>query len=127
MICPHCGAEVFYDASKEAAGAAHICWGCQQAVDVPPKMVIGKSTVLLMSNTKLYQHHIDGKYDMETVVGEVVQNPNNPRLWGIKNLSDDNWTYSKADGTQIPVAKGRSAAIAKDSRVDFGQLTGEFY
>lgn len=127
MICPHCGCEVFYDAQKEESGAAHICWGCQQTVTVPPKMVIGKSTVLLMAGTKLYQHHIDGDYDMETVAGEVVQNPSNPKLWGIKNLSRDNWTYSKGDGTQVPVAPGRSAAIARDAKVDFGQLTGEFY
>lgn len=90
-------------------------------------MVIGKNTVLLMAGTKLYQHHIAEDYDMETVAGEVVQNPGNPKLWGIKNLSRDNWTYHKADGTQVPVTPGRSAAIARDAKVDFGQLTGEFY
>ena len=127
MICPHCGCEVFYDSQKEGSGAAHICWGCQQTVPVPPKMVIGKNTVLLMAGTKLYQHHIAEDYDMETVAGEVVQNPGNPKLWGIKNLSRDNWTYHKADGTQVPVTPGRSAAIARDAKVDFGQLTGEFY
>ena len=127
MICPHCGCEVFYDSQKEGSGAAHICWGCQQTVPVPPKMVVGKNTVLLMAGTKLYQHHIAEDYDMETVAGEVVQNPGNPKLWGIKNLSRDNWTYHKADGTQVPVTPGRSAAIARDAKVDFGQLTGEFY
>lgn len=63
---------------------------------------------------------------METVVGEVVQNPNNPNLWGIKNLTKENWTYVKADGKQIPVMEGRSAAIAKDTKIDFGELIGEF-
>ena len=127
MSCPHCGCEGWYDSQKEGSGAAHICWGCQQTVPVPPKMVIGKNTVLLMAGTKLYQHHIAEDYDMETVAGEVVQNPGNPKLWGIKNLSRDNWTYHKADGTQVPVTPGRSAAIARDAKVDFGQLTGEFY
>ena len=127
MLCPNCGCEVFYDAQKEAGGAAHICWGCQNTVTVPPKIVIGKNTILLMANTRLYKHHIDGNYDMETAVGEVVQNPSNPKLWGIRNLSEENWTYIKADGTQVPVPKGRSAAIVKDSKIDFGQLTGEFH
>lgn len=127
MLCPNCGSEVFYDAQKEESGAAHTCWGCQKAVTVPPKIVIGKSTVLLMSNTKLYRHHIEGNYDMETKVGEVVQNPANPKLWGMKNLSGDNWTYIKADGTQVPVPLGRSAAIAVDTKIDFGQMTGEFH
>ena len=127
MLCPNCGCEVFYDAQKEASGAAHTCWGCQNAVTVPPKIVIGKNTILLMANTRLYKHHVDGNYDMETVVAEVAQNPSNPKLWGIKNLSEDNWTYIKADGTQVPVSKGRSAAIVKDTKIDFGQMTGEFH
>ena len=55
--------------------------------------------------------------DMDTVVGEVVQNPNNPNLWGIKNKSKDNWTYIRADGQQVPVAVERSAAIAKDAKI----------
>jgi hypothetical protein len=63
---------------------------------------------------------------MDTVVGTVVQNPNNPNQWGIRNDSSENWTYIKADGTQVPVAPGRSAAIAKNSKIDFGQLTGAF-
>lgn len=127
MICPYCGAEVFYDVYKEANGVMHTCWGCQKVVPVPTRLVIGRSTILLMSNTKIYKHHIDGDHDMETVVGEVVQNPNNPNLWGIKNLTKENWTYIKADGTQIPITEGRSAAIAKDTKIDFGQLTGEFH
>ncbi|MBD5474390.1 MAG: serine/threonine protein kinase [Lachnospiraceae bacterium] len=127
MICPNCGAEVFYDAYKDANSVMHTCWGCQKAVPVPTRLVVGRSTILLMTNTKIYKHHIDGEHDMETVVGEVVQNPNNPNQWGIKNLTKENWTYMKADGTQIPIMEGRSAAIAKDTKIDFGQLIGEFH
>lgn len=127
IVCPGCGAEVFYDSQKEANGVAHTCWRCQKAVTIPSKIVIERNTVLLMANAKLYKHHIDGKHDMDTVVGEVVQNPDNPNIWGVKNLSKGNWIYIKADGTQIPVSEGRSAAIAKDAKIDFGQLVGEFY
>lgn len=127
MICPNCGAEVFYDGHKDANNVMHTCWGCQKAVPVPTRLVVGRSTILLMTNTKIYKHHIDGEHDMETVVGEVVQNPNNPNQWGIKNLTKENWTYIKADGTQIPIMEGRSAAIAKDTKIDFGQLIGEFH
>ena len=127
IICQNCGAEVFYDSQKEENGVAHTCWSCQNTVTVPTKLVIGRNTVLLMSNTKLYKHHIDGGHDMKTVAGEVVQNPNNPNLWGIRNLTKENWTYIKKDGSQIPVEEGRSAMIAKDTKIDFGQATGEFH
>lgn len=126
ITCPHCGAEVFYDSKKEADGAAHTCWSCQKPVAVPVKLVVGRSTVLLAAGTKLYKHHTDGGHDMETVVGEVVQNPKAPDVWGIRNLSKENWTYIKADGTQIPIEEGRSATIARNVKIDFGQLKGEF-
>ena len=121
MTCPDCGAEVFFDERKVAAGIAHSCWNCGRLIQHPVSIIIGKN-----QNAKLYSHSIYGDYDMDTVVGEVVQNPNNPSLWGIKNESKDNWTYIRPDGQQIPVAVGRSAAIAKDAKIGFGQLIGEF-
>ena len=60
------------------------------------------------------------------LVGSVVQNPKNPALWGIRNEDKVNWTYQKADGTQIPVDTGRTAGIAKGVKIIFPQTTGEF-
>ena len=126
ISCPSCGAEVFFDENKVKSGVAHTCWNCGQSVKYPVSMIAGKSRVLLNKNAKIYSHSICADYDMDTVVGEVVQNPTNPSLWGIKNESKENWTYIRADGQQIPVAPGKSAAIAKDAKISFGQLTGEF-
>lgn len=128
IICPSssCGAEVFFDETKVANNVAHTCWSCKKSLQYPISIVIGKSRVLLQAGAKLYSHNINNDYDMEKVVGEIVQNPNNPSLWGIKNLSDDNWTYIKPDGQQIPVAIGKSAAIAKGVKINFGQSIGEF-
>ncbi|NCC02139.1 MAG: hypothetical protein EOM34_16005 [Clostridia bacterium] len=126
IICPNCGAEVFLDESKEALGVAHTCWNCQGVVPIPVSIQIEKRRIIINQSTKLYMHHITGDYDMETVVGSISINPNNPKLWGIKNESTENWTYIKADGTQAPVATGRSAAIVKDAKINFGQYIGEF-
>jgi serine/threonine protein kinase len=124
--CPACGVEVFYDESKVKASVAHTCWNCKNAITVPPSIVIGRSRILITPDARLRSHQTNGDYDMATVAGTVVQNPNNPNHWGIRNDSSENWTYIKADGTQVPVAPGRSAAIAKNSKIDFGQLTGAF-
>ena len=126
MECPSCGAEVFYDETKEQMCVSHLCWGCQRALNVPAKIVIGKNKVLLSAKTKLYRHHLYNDYDVETVVGEVVQNPKNPKQWGVRNVDTVNWTYEKADGSQVPVAVGRSAAIAAGAKIHFGQCVGEF-
>ena len=75
---------------------------------------------------KLLHHHVYDDFDMDTVVGSVVQNPKNQALWGIRNEDKVNWTYQKADGTQIPVAPGKTAGIAKGVKILFPESTGEF-
>lgn len=124
--CPKCGAEVFYDVDKEAKSVAHTCWNCGTTVNMPASLIIGKNNILLAKDAKLYAHHIYDNYDMNTVTGSVVQNPNNPNLWGVKNESKENWIYIKPDGIQVPVEIGRSAAIVKDVKINFGSVIGEF-
>lgn len=121
-----CGARNFYDEDLEAKGVAHICWHCQNALHIPAKIIIGKNRVLLNQNSKLMHHHVYGDYDMETVVGSVVQNPKNPALWGIKNEDTVNWTYEKPDGSQIPIEVGRTAGIAGGVKILFADSVGEF-
>lgn len=126
ISCPTCGAEVFYDATKENTGTAHVCWNCNKPVKIPSKIVIGKSIVLIKEGTKLYSHHINEDFDLNTEVGEVVVNPNNPTIWGLKNLTTTNWTYQKADGSQIPVSPGKAATISKTTHIDFGKVICDF-
>ena len=96
-----------------------------KAVQVPNKIIIGKNLVLLNQNTKLLHHHVYDDFDMDTVVGSVVQNPKNPHS-GEFGTKITNWTYQKADGTQIPVAPGKTAGIAKGVKIIFPESTGEF-
>lgn len=126
IICPNCGAEVFLDENKENLGVAHTCWNCQSSVAVPASIVIGKNRVVINKDTKLYQHHINSNGDMDTVIGSISINPNNPNIWGIRNDGTDNWTYIKADGMQVPVAPGKSAAIVSGAKINFGEIIGEF-
>lgn len=130
VVCQNCGAENFYDEVKGKTG--HVCWNpaCKQNVKVGSQIVIGKgkkvTRVPITAETKLYSHHINADYDMTTVVGEVVANPNDPTKWGVRNKTQSNWTYIKADGTQIAVASEKAAAIAKNVKIDFGTVEGTF-
>ena len=63
---------------------------------------------------------------MDTIVGEVCVNPDNPVKWGIKNLMKESWKYIKADGSEVSVEKGRAAMIARDTAIDFGEAVGRF-
>ncbi len=126
MICSDCGAEIFYDKDREENDIPHVCWNCGKEIKVPSRLVIGKNSIILTSKTKLYAHHILGDYDMNTVVGEVAVNPKNPAKWGLKNKTGEPWRYIKADGSEVLVESGRSAHIARDTRIDFGETEGRF-
>jgi serine/threonine protein kinase len=128
VICPSCGRENFFDEVKGKEG--HTCWGCQKNIKIGSQIVIGKGKkqirIPINSETKVYSHHINGDFDMNTVVGEVVANPKDPTKWGLRNKTGTNWTYMKADGSQIAVASEKAATIAKNVMIDFGSVTGTF-
>lgn len=123
--CPYCKAEVFYDDSKVQLGASHVCWRCQKSIPHPAVLTVSKSRMVLTRNAVLYAHTVTGNYDMNTVVGKLVQNPNNPNFWGIRNESPDNWTSIGVDGSQIPVPNGRAVGIASGIKINFGTTIGE--
>jgi serine/threonine protein kinase len=115
--CNSCGAENFISR----------CWSCGSFCDTPPVIEIGKNRVVLNRGVKLVSHHILNDYDIETAVGEVVQNPANPNLYGLRNLTDVPWTYIKLDGTSVPVPPQKSASIVKGTKLDFNNSqTGLF-
>ena len=125
VICPKCGAEVFWDEEKTVNGDNHICWGCQNIIQIPPYIKIGKNKVLLGLSTTLKSHHINGDYDLNTIVATISQNPNNPSQWGLKNETADTWTYIKKDGMQILVPTGKNAALVSGNKINFGKIMGE--
>ncbi len=128
LVCPGCGqAEVFLDEAKVRSGVAQTCWRCGKQVRFPLSLVCGKTRTLLLKDRKLYAHQLYGDYDMATVAATVTANPKNPAQLGLRNESENNWTYIRPDGQQIPVPKGRSAGIVRDAKICFGQLTGEFH
>lgn len=130
IVCQNCGAKNFFDEVKGKTG--HICWNpkCKNTIKVGSRIVIGKGKkaihIPIAADTKIYSHHINSDYDMTTLVGEIVVNPKDPSKWGVRNKTKQNWTYIKADGTQITVAPDKAATIAKNVRIDFGAVEGTF-
>ncbi len=122
LKCPHCGEEVFYDPEKEVK-----CWNCKKTVNMPSKLVIGKTMIPITVDKKIFSHFIHRDNDMDTVVAEFVINPKNPKIWGLRNKMTTNWTYTKADNTQMIVENGKAATIAPNTKIDFGNnVVGHF-
>lgn len=124
--CPRCGAEVLYDDAKATRKIPHTCWNCHNTFQLGGILKVGRHRTLLLRDAKIPAHQVYGNYDMDTIIGSVIQDPKNPSVFGIRNEGKGNWTYIKPDGSQVPVVPGKSAGIAHNAKIDFGGQIAEF-
>jgi serine/threonine protein kinase len=130
FYCHHCGMENFYDldALKASGGQPGRCWSCDRRLMMPPRIRIEDDIVMLNHNTKLYPHHIDPgrSYDFHHPIGEVVQHPNDPSVWGVQNAGHSKWVVSTDGGvTNQDVAIGQSVRISYGTSINFGKREGQ--
>ena len=129
VYCISCGAENFYDSDtlKASGGKPQYCWSCRQVLHWPFRIRIGKNIIMLNHDTKLYPHHlnIQRAYDFSRPVAEVTQHPTNPGLWGLRNLSNERWIMTKADGAIQEVEPGRNVPLITQTQINFGNTQGE--
>lgn len=121
-----CGVEVFYDAATVRSGAS--CWSCKRPLQFPFRLRLrNRDVVMLTQQTLLYPHHLvaDREYDFSKPLAEVSQNPTNPAILGLKNLSTEKWVRELPDGTMQDVPPGRSVALSEGLRINFGPWSGE--
>lgn len=128
MYC-RCGVENFYDAAalQAAGGKPPPCWSCSKELQLPARIRVGKSVVMLNHNTQLFPHHVDDQrmYDFSKPVAAMTQHPTNPNIWGLKNVSDEKWVSKLADGAVKDVEPGRSVSLAVGTKIQFGKSEGE--
>jgi len=129
VYCANCGAENFYAAAALQApgGKPGSCWSCNKQVQLPPRIRIGNTVVMLNHDTQLFPHHIDDQrmYDFSQPVAAVTRHPQEPSIWGLKNLCDEKWVITTADGAIKDVEPGRSTRLAVGLKVNFGKTEGK--
>lgn len=129
VYCARCGVETFYDADalQASGGQPGPCWSCGTRIQLPPRIRIDRQIVMLNHDTQLFPHHVDDQrmYDFSEPVAEVTQHPKDPSVWGLRNLSDEKWVVTAADGTARDVEPGRSVTLAVGVKINFGQKEGE--
>lgn len=132
IYCGHCKAENFYDAQAHATADAHAsadsCWSCRARLHLPPCLRISRNTeVMLNHNAHLFPHHLDDerRYDFTQPLATVTRHPTEANIWGLKNLSHQNWSATTAHGEVKDVRPGRSVTLALGTRINFGRAEGE--
>jgi hypothetical protein len=120
-ICPRCK-----ESLDPWTGGDVIRCDCGLAYSQPERLHIGAYHVPVFPGQKLYAcHTIDGSNDFATVTGEVVTSKKNAGQLGIKNLSDDRWTFTGQKGEVKTIAKGNVAPVFFTDAIEFKKISGK--
>jgi hypothetical protein len=82
---------------------------------------------MLNHDAKLFRHHIADPvtdYDFSQPIAEMTQHPQNPQIWGLKNLSDKKWVSINIENKMRDVLPGQSVTLANGTRINFDGLEG---
>lgn len=100
------------------------CWNCDGEIPVPMRIVIdngmGKSALLVDEGRKVFVRHVCPTEDSKEAIGEIVRNPNDPSMLGLRNLTERPWIVSFGDGMQKEVPSGKSAPLNSSMQLNFG-------
>ena len=108
--CPNCKEETFLSEQGN-----NICIECQHKFIVPNAIQFTSSRILLYPGVKLMLWHVDSSQnDIKTQIGEVVSNPKDKNLFGIRNQSNISWKINLPNGTQKPLSPGTVVPIKKE-------------
>lgn len=123
LKCPHCSSELCLALVNHGET---LKFDCGKTYSYPYALEDGKHKTPLFPGAKLYScltsKNVD---DYTTITGEVIMNKNNPALWGIKNNSDSEWSFSTQNGEIKKIATGDVIPIAKDLEIYFDGLTAK--
>lgn len=125
-VCPACGEETFFDTERERCD----CVNCGKGFDRPPVLSLKCGKVILQPNRKVYRYQVDDSAEIEVesleeAVGEVVQNKNNPAIWGLRNTGKKTWVKRTPQGKEETCESGKVVPVARGIKISFGTSEGE--
>jgi len=93
---------------------------CGKVRRIPARLKFPKEEAPLYPGVELFacQTNADSD-DFRTKTAEVITNPKDPKILGIKNLSDVVWTVTGADGVSAPKGKNEVVRIANGTTIGF--------
>ena len=124
---PKCRATNFFDFEAFRNGHHQNCWRCGQHSVLPPRIEIGDRTILFNHEAELFPHHMGIRLDFSKAIAKVTQHPTDPKKWGLKNLSSNDWNCTTKDGRTLVVPPKKSLPILHGMNIQFGSVEGQLF
>jgi hypothetical protein len=122
MTCSACGGTIFFDADD----ADRPCVRCGVVPDRPRFLAIGRRhRVVLGPVSTIWSDHLGHEQDTTRPVADVSVHPADAARWGLRNLTDEEWTATTPDGNVHPVPPGRTIEALVGTRIHFGPAEAE--
>jgi DNA-binding helix-hairpin-helix protein with protein kinase domain len=123
LRCEACSAENFYDEGRAQPGD---CWNCGKELLEPLRIDFGEESVVLNTDTKLYEHHLNprARYTFLRPLACVTRHPIQGELCGLRNDSTVAWTVTTPSATTT-IKPRQAVRLEEGLRIDFGSRRGE--
>lgn len=123
LTCPKCGEENF-------ASLAHNnvveCCECGSKMRKPLSLICKDFEIVLCPGKNITELHTDDG-DYTKIVGTVVQNKNNSKLWGVRNVSEKLWIIILPNGEEKTIIQNEVVPVLKDVIITFGNRKTTIY
>lgn len=123
--CYHCEHQIFYD--KDMVQQKSRCPRCNHTIRVLPlRMKINNQIVMLNHDSVIYKNQLDASslMDYETPVARIEIHPKHPSVWGLRNLSEETWTYTTPANELREISKNGVIPIRSGQEINFGEIIG---
>ena len=103
------------------AGGEFTC-SCGKTRRIPAYLRFKKSAIPIYPGVELFAcQTVADSEDFRTKTGEIVKSVKDPKMLGLRNLSDAVWIVCGADGMSQAKSKNSVIRIARDAMIDFGK------
>jgi serine/threonine protein kinase len=111
-----CGGETFIDPEK----TDNKCMNCGKSLGQPLTLKTDSGRLVLFPGMKAYICHTkSASDDYKLITGEVIQNKNNPLIWGLRNLTQESWIATMPGGISKSILSNEVIPIYKDVSIVF--------
>lgn len=119
--CPNCKQGTFFNLLEKK----YRCMNCGKEFLRPAILNINKHLVPLKPGIEIYRYEVDSSKpcsmdNIDEIVGTVVQNKSNSRIWGIKNMSTEVWYRCTPSGKRERIGPQKIIRIIRGISIKFG-------